>query len=84
VKSTRATLGDNEATKQACFSLVIQLLAVQKLLHLTWKMSRGAVMHRPQYFILPMVHPPLSEVIFLFPYLDNKVSVRLHQQNIVA
>jgi hypothetical protein len=63
-KSTGVTLGDTEATKQACFPLIIQLLAVQKLLHVTWKMSRGAVMHRPQLFIMPMVHPPLGEVIF--------------------
>jgi len=32
-KSTGATMGENEATKQACFSLIIQLLAVQILLH---------------------------------------------------
>jgi hypothetical protein len=63
-KSTLATLGDTEATKQACFSFIIQLLAVKKLLHVTWKMSRGAVMHRPQFFIMPMVHPPQGEVIF--------------------
>jgi len=63
-KSPGVTLGDTEATKQACFSLIIQLLAVQKLLHVTWKMRRGAVMHRPQFFIMPMVHPPLGKVIF--------------------
>jgi hypothetical protein len=63
-KQTGVTMGENEATKQACFSLIIQLLAVQKLLHVIQKMRRGAVMHRPQFFILPMVHRPLGEVIF--------------------
>jgi len=57
-KSTGATLSDTEATKQACFSLVIE-----KLLHVTWKMNRSAVMHRPQFFIMPMVPPQLGEVI---------------------
>jgi len=58
------TLGDTEATKQACFSLIIQLLAVQEMLHVTSKMTRCAVMHRPQLFIMPMVHPLQGEVIF--------------------